>query len=296
MSFAGGGGNITIAINPHLFCIVNIKLDFLYLIFYACLRLRFLDVQTNPGPLRPDPAVRRTWSLLSAVMGGAWPGTLMTWPWLRLSMIYCCALRLWSQICNTYQSCWLPDSAALSCCVGARCFGPEGWLHSYEMVKEHFANINLSVVVAKWWFLLCGVRQNLYVFSLNSNPDQHDRIFYCLLASIATVHAEDIRASFRFVGDLNGHHQEWLCYTTTNRHGVAAFHFVTVSGFDQLVVGPTNARGRILALLMTAVPDLVLVTVVAPIGNSDHSSLSAVILMAQAVIFGDSFPSGHYLI
>ena len=34
---------------------------------------------------------------------------------------------------------------------------------------------------------------------------------------------------------------------------------------------------------MTVVPDLVRVAVVAPIGNSDHSSLSAVISMAQAV-------------
>ena len=34
---------------------------------------------------------------------------------------------------------------------------------------------------------------------------------------------------------------------------------------------------------MTDVPDLVLVAFVAPIGNSDHSSLSAVISMAQAV-------------
>ena len=34
---------------------------------------------------------------------------------------------------------------------------------------------------------------------------------------------------------------------------------------------------------MTDVPDLVRVAVVAPIGNSDHSSLSAVISMAQVV-------------
>ena len=65
--------------------------------------------------------------------------------------------------------------------------------------------------------------------------------------------------------------------TTTNRHGVAAFDFATVSGCDQLVVGPTHARGETLDLLMTDVPDLVRVAVVAPIGNSDHSSLSAVI-------------------
>ena len=39
---------------------------------------------------------------------------------------------------------------------------------------------------------------------------------------MAAVQAEDICASFLFVGDLNGHHQEWLGFTTTNRHGVAA--------------------------------------------------------------------------
>ena len=47
---------------------------------------------------------------------------------------------------------------------------------------------------------------------------------------MAAVHTEDIRAFFLFVGDLNGHHQEWLGSTTTNGHGVAAFDFGTVSG------------------------------------------------------------------
>ena len=46
----------------------------------------------------------------------------------------------------------VPDSVALSCCAGARCLGPEGWQHTYEMVTEHFANLNMSVVVAKCWF------------------------------------------------------------------------------------------------------------------------------------------------
>ena len=34
-------------------------MDFLYLIFYGCLRLQFLDVETNPGPSRPVPAICR---------------------------------------------------------------------------------------------------------------------------------------------------------------------------------------------------------------------------------------------
>ena len=45
-------------------------MDFLYLIFYGCLRLRFLDVETNPGPRRPVPAVCRI--LCSNVPGLAW--------------------------------------------------------------------------------------------------------------------------------------------------------------------------------------------------------------------------------
>ena len=35
-------------------------------------------------------------------------------------------------------------------------------------------------------FRVCGVRQNLYVCSLYRNPDLDDRIFDCLLASMAT--------------------------------------------------------------------------------------------------------------
>ena len=60
-------------------------------------------------------------------------------------------------------------------------------------------------------FRVCGVRQNLYVFSLYRNPDLDDRIFDSLVASMADVQAEDIRASFLFVGDLNGHRRSgWV--------------------------------------------------------------------------------------
>ena len=97
---------------------------------------------------------------------------------------------------------------------------------------------------------------------------------------MAAMQADDVRAYFRFVGVLSGHHQEWLCSTTTNPHGGAIFDFTTLSGCDQLVVGLTHARGGILNLLMTDVPDLVRIAVLASIGNSDGSSLSVVISMA----------------
>ena len=68
-------------------------------------------------------------------------------------------------------------------------------------------------------FKTYGVRQHLYGFSLYGNPDLDDRIFDCLLTSIAAMQAEGVRASFLFVGDPNGHHHLWLGLITTNRHG-----------------------------------------------------------------------------
>ena len=123
--------------------------------------------------------------LLSAkyfvVMYDARRGTLVTWPWLRLSMIYCCALRLWSQICVTCWSCWFSDSVAQSCCAEARCLRPDGWLHTYEIGYGAFRQPKFECDCGEMLvFRVCVVRQNLYVFSLYRYPDLDDRIFNCL--------------------------------------------------------------------------------------------------------------------
>ena len=65
-------------------------------------------------------------------------------------------------------------------------------------------------------FRVCGARQNFSMFSLYRNSDLDDRIYDCLLTATAAVQAADAHASFLFVRDLNGHHQEWLGSTTTN--------------------------------------------------------------------------------
>ena len=114
-----------------------------------------------------------------------------------------------------------------------------------ELIEKAFDRVNHWTLAKKLLhrnvplhvekFLSFGLYLNVY--SLYCNPDLDDRIFDCLLASMAAVQAEDIRASFLFVGDLNGHHQEWLGSTTTNRNGVAALDFARVTGCDQLVGG-----------------------------------------------------------
>ena len=67
---------------------------------------------------------------------------------------------------------------------------------------------------------MCVARQNFYVFSLYRKPDLDDRIYDCLLTAMAAVQAADARASFLFVGVLNGHHQEWLGSTTKEDLGI----------------------------------------------------------------------------
>ena len=66
------------------------------------------------------------------------------------------------------------------------------------------------------------------MISLYCNLDIDDWKFDRLLTSMATLQVEYVHASFLFVGDLNGHHQDWLGFTTTNHHGVAEFEFMTV--------------------------------------------------------------------
>ena len=48
------------------------------------------------------------------------------------------------------------------------------------------------------------------MFSPFCNSDIDDRISICLQISMAAVQDEDVRVSFLFVGDLNGHHQALL--------------------------------------------------------------------------------------
>ena len=141
----------------------------------------------------------------------------------------------------------------------------------------------ISVWLLRNAVFCCCVKQNLYMFNLYRNPYLDERIFYRLQTSRAPMKAEDGRTSFLFVGDLDCHLQERLDSTIRNRPLVAAFDFASVFGCDQLVVGPTHARGGTLNLLMADVLDPLQIAVVTPIGNSDDSPLPAVILMPQSV-------------
>ena len=86
--------------------------------------------------------------------------------------------------------------------------------------------------------MACGVRQNLYVFSLYRNPDLDHWIFDWLPTSMVALLAEDVPASFLFP-DMNDH-QEWLLYTTTSSHGVAAISQLCLLMTSRMLTRPMH--------------------------------------------------------
>ena len=121
----------------------------LHLKFYSCLRVRFPDVETNPGPRCPVAASCRI--LCSNVRGLS--GNLSD---LAVALseydILLCSETLVSD-CVMFQSSWVrsPCVVVPVCC--ASCLVPVGWRHMCEMDMKHFTNQNLSVDVVKCWLL-----------------------------------------------------------------------------------------------------------------------------------------------
>ena len=232
----------------------------LYLIFYACLELRFPYVGTNPDPRCPVPgACRILCSNVQCLSKNLSDVTVASslYDLLLCSEILVSDRRHISELlvpgfCRPVLLCRDGKPRAR----GIAAYVRDGY-GSFRQTKFESGCCEMLV------FSVCGARQSIDVFSLYRNPDLDDRIYDCLLTAMAAVQAADARASFLFVSDLSGQHQERLGSTTTNSHGIAALDFATVSGCDQLVNGPTHARGGTLDLLMTDVPDLVRVAVVA---------------------------------
>ena len=121
----------------------------------------------------------------------------------------------------------------------------DGCICTRWIYTEYFANPNLSGCCEMLDFRVCGLRQNFNEFSLYRNPNLDNRIFYCLVISMAAVHKVwgcacffPVCGWFEWASCRSG----WVLQSI-NRHVVAAFDFATVSGCDQLVVGPAHARG-----------------------------------------------------
>ena len=124
-------------------------MDFLYLIFFGCLRVRFLDVETNPGPRRPVPAVCRI--LCTNVWGLAGNFSDLTVASSQYDILLS-SETLVSDMCHVLEVLVPGLGPPVLLCQG-KMPRPVGRWYTCEMITEHVDNPNLSVVDAKCWFL-----------------------------------------------------------------------------------------------------------------------------------------------
>ena len=127
-------------------------MDFLYLIFYSCLRFRFLDAETNPGLLRPVPEVCRI--LCSNVW---WPAGNFSDLTVASSQydILLCSKTLVSDMHYVSEIHVPKFGRPVLLCRGKmpRARGVAAYVRDgYGEFRQ-----NLSVVVTKCWFLWCVV-------------------------------------------------------------------------------------------------------------------------------------------
>ena len=141
-------------------------MDFLYLIFYGCLRLRFLDVETNPDPRRPVPAVCRI--LCSNVRGLAGNLSDLTVASSQYDILLCSEtlvsdMRHMSEVLVP----GFGRPVLLRRGKMPRARGMAAYVRdSYGAFRQpKFACGCCEMLI----FRICGVRQNLYVYSLYRN-------------------------------------------------------------------------------------------------------------------------------
>ena len=97
-------------------------------------------MEINHGPRRPVPVVCRI--LCRNVRGLSGDLSDITMASSQFDILLCSETLV--SICVTCQSSWFLDLVALE---------PVGWLYMCENDLELFVNPNLSVAVAKCWFL-----------------------------------------------------------------------------------------------------------------------------------------------
>ena len=150
-------------------------MDFLYLIFYASLMLRFLDVETNKGPRRPVPAVCRI--LCSNVRSLAGNLSYLTVASSQYDILLCSETlvsdmrHVLKLLVPGFGRLVLLRRGKMPRARGMAAYGRDG--------QPKFECGCCEMLVSR----VCGVKQNLYVFSLYRKPDLDDRIFYCSTVS-----------------------------------------------------------------------------------------------------------------
>ena len=153
-----------------------------HLKFYSCLRLRFPDVETNPGPRSPVPAnCRILCSNVRSLSGNLGDLAVASSQY----DILLCSETLVSDLRHVSELLVPGFGCPVFLCRGKlpRARGMAAYIRDgYGALRQpKFECGCCEMLVVR----VCGLRQNIYVYSLYCNPDQDDRIYDCLLTSMA---------------------------------------------------------------------------------------------------------------
>ena len=140
---------------------------FLCHIFYVCLRFRFLDVENNIGTRRPIPAVSRI--LCSNVRGMAGNLSDLTVASSQYDILLC-SLTLVSDMRHVSELLVPGFGRPVLLCQGKmpRVRRMAAYVrHGYGAFLAHKCECGCCEMLGFW---VCGVRQNIYMFSICRNP------------------------------------------------------------------------------------------------------------------------------
>ena len=138
-------------------------MDFLYLIFYGRLRLRFLDMEINPGPRRPVPVVYRI--LCSNARGLAGNHSDLTVAWSQYDILLC-SETLVSDMRHVLEVLVPGFGRPVLLCQGKmpRARGMAAYVRDgYGVFRQPKFECGCCEMLV---LRVCGKRQNLYVYSL----------------------------------------------------------------------------------------------------------------------------------
>ena len=138
----------------------------IYLLFYACLKLQFLDVETSPGPRRPVPGVCRI--LCSNVRGLSRNLNNLTVASSQYDLLLCSETlvsdrrHLSELLVPGFGHPVLLFRDGMPRARGMAAYVREG----YGAFRQHKYECGCCEMLV---FRVCGARQNFYVFSLYRN-------------------------------------------------------------------------------------------------------------------------------
>ena len=170
--------------------------------FYGCLKLRFQDVEVNPGPMAAHQCCRVMFTNINGLYGNRDELAIAA---TKFDVVACAETKVTGRrhlselLLAGFKATTLLLRGALPNGLGMALFVRSGLSVSR---RERFECNCCEFMVAK----IPGQRLNCYSFFVYRSPSTYGRVFDCLCEALESIQSVDPKSIFYFVGDFNCHH------------------------------------------------------------------------------------------